>query len=68
MLHTSLIIITFAVMNEEIREESTEAILIAPTPEVVDYLFDCGDITLCEYHKYQLDHNHHPTLNVDHEQ
>ena len=55
-------------MRTEIKEENIEAILIAPSPEIVDYLFDCGDITICEYHKYQLDNNYQPTLNVDHEQ
>jgi len=48
-------------MNEEIE------IIISPTPEVIQYLFDSGDITLCEFIKYQKDNNYLPAISEDHE-
>lgn len=44
-----------------------EEIIISPTPEVVQFLFDCGDITKDEYLKYQDNPEYLPKLNVNHE-
>tara|TARA_R100000951_G_scaffold109509_1_gene106697 strand:- start:232 stop:387 length:156 start_codon:yes stop_codon:yes gene_type:complete len=49
------------------EEEYIDPIIIEPTPEVVQYLFDCGDIALSEYLKYQEDPEYQPKLKIDYE-
>jgi len=52
-------------MNLE-EEINNDELLIAPTPEIVQYLLDCDDISIEEYNKYQMDpDNYTPKLNTN---
>tara|TARA_R110000764_G_scaffold139641_1_gene227710 strand:- start:2841 stop:3002 length:162 start_codon:yes stop_codon:yes gene_type:complete len=52
-------------MNEEYNISDER--VIDPTPEVIQYLLDCGDISLEEYTKYLEDPDYTPVLNPDHD-